>query len=315
MDKRLPVKKLKIATESHDKSTNNVLEWLHFYGQSVTRHNVDTDCLPFSISLNDNHFTTSLTDYVIWNRRGYLPLIPYDVRNSYWGEYLKKEQLPVLSFIESMHAKNYKGSYIEEYYNNKIKNLQLALESGIEIPRTLITNNRTAVLEFIDQEKQYITKCIYHEANINHQDVNYSGIGTVILDTTHLPQFFAPSLVQECISKDVELRIFYFDDLFYAMAIFSQQDEKTKVDFRNYNHQKPNRTDPFLLPDDLVQKLKKFTKITKSNTGSIDIILTTEGRFVFLEVNPMGQYDWLSESCNYYIDKDIAQQLANHAGN
>jgi hypothetical protein len=47
------------------------------------------------------------------------------------------------------------------------------------------------------------------------------------------------------------------------------------------------------------------------NTGSIDLILTPNGEYFFLEINPMGQYDWLSKNCNYYIEKDIAEMLIN----
>lgn len=40
------------------------------------------------------------------------------------------------------------------------------------------------------------------------------------------------------------------------MAIFSQNDDQTKVDFRNYNINKPNRNVPFMLPNELESKIK-----------------------------------------------------------
>jgi hypothetical protein len=42
--------------------------------------------------------------------------------------------------------------------------------------------------------------------------------------------------------------------------------------------------------------------------GSIDLIFNENG-FYFLENNPQGQYEWLSENCNYYVDRYIAEQL------
>ena len=45
------------------------------------------------------------------------------------------------------------------------------------------------------------------------------------------------------------------------------------------------------------------------NTGSIDLIYSLSNEYVFLEVNPQGQFDWLSKNCNYYIEKDIAELL------
>lgn len=51
------------------------------------------------------------------------------------------------------------------------------------------------------------------------------------------------------------------------------------------------------------------------NTGSIDIVVTKDKRYVFLEINHVGQFGWLSENCNYYIEKHIAQELINLSQN
>jgi hypothetical protein len=52
---------------------------------------------------------------------------------------------------------------------------------------------------------------------------------------------FFPSLIQEEIDKDYEVRIFYFFGELYSMAILSQNDPSTEIDFRNYNHSKLSR--------------------------------------------------------------------------
>lgn len=44
------------------------------------------------------------------------------------------------------------------------------------------------------------------------------------------------------------------------MEIFSQFDEETKIDYRNYNRVKPIRNVPFKLPKVIENKLKKFSK-------------------------------------------------------
>jgi D-alanine-D-alanine ligase-like ATP-grasp enzyme len=45
------------------------------------------------------------------------------------------------------------------------------------------------------------------------------------------------------------------------------------------------------------------------DTGSIDMILDRKNEYVFLEVNPTGQFGWLSKSCNYYIEKEVAKHM------
>ena len=45
------------------------------------------------------------------------------------------------------------------------------------------------------------------------------------------------------------------------------------------------------------------------NFGCIDMIYSQNNRYVFLEVNPVGQYDYVSQNCNYSIHEFIAKQL------
>jgi glutathione synthase/RimK-type ligase-like ATP-grasp enzyme len=93
------------------------------------------------------------------------------------------------------------------------------------------------------------------------------------------------------------------------MAIFSQSNEKTKIDFRNYDLQKPNRTVPYNLPKEIILKLKKLTKALALRTGSIDLIKAKDGQYYFLEVNPVGQFGMVSRPCNYNIEMKIAKFL------
>ena len=93
------------------------------------------------------------------------------------------------------------------------------------------------------------------------------------------------------------------------MAIFSQNNVNTQVDYRNYDHEKPNRCVPYNLPNTIKRKIFKFMKYKKIDTGSIDIIFSTNNKYFFLENNPQGQFDWLTKNCNYNIEKEIAEIL------
>jgi glutathione synthase/RimK-type ligase-like ATP-grasp enzyme len=128
-------------------------------------------------------------------------------------------------------------------------------------------------------------------------------------DIEALADRFCPMLLQEYTEKDVELRIFFIEQKLFTMAIFSQLDEQTSVDYRNYNTEKPNRNVPYKLPTEIKKKILAFAKKAQLNTGSIDIILNKDGEYVFLEVNPVGQFGWVSKNCNYYIEQEIAKHL------
>ena len=45
------------------------------------------------------------------------------------------------------------------------------------------------------------------------------------------------------------------------------------------------------------------------NCGSVDMIVDKNGEYVFLEINPVGQYGMVNEPCNYNLDHLIANYL------
>ena len=93
------------------------------------------------------------------------------------------------------------------------------------------------------------------------------------------------------------------------MAILSQKDGQTKIDFRKYNNSKPNRVMPYKMPNEIETKIIKLMQILDLNTGSLDFIYSDKNEFVFLEINPIGQYANVSYHGNYYLDKIIAEEL------
>jgi D-alanine-D-alanine ligase-like ATP-grasp enzyme len=63
------------------------------------------------------------------------------------------------------------------------------------------------------------------------------------------------------------------------------------------------------LPSSLQEQLKTLMNKNRLDSGSFDIILTPESEYIFLEVNPIGQFQWLSRNCNYFLEKEIAELL------
>lgn len=47
----------------------------------------------------------------------------------------------------------------------------------------------------------------------------------------------------------------------------------------------------------------------KLNCGSVDMVLTKDNQYIFLEVNPIGQFSQVSIPANYLIEKEIAKYL------
>lgn len=50
------------------------------------------------------------------------------------------------------------------------------------------------------------------------------------------------------------MRIFFWKDVFFPVAIFSQKNIKTEMDFRNYDNDAPNRLVAYTLPKGIKKK-------------------------------------------------------------
>ncbi len=189
--------------------------------------------------------------------------------------------------------------------------LQRAARAGIATPATLVTTEREALRRFCLERGTVITKPIgevdaFVEGEVSHF-LFTTALGLPEIDA--LPERFAPSLFQEMVDKVYELRVFYLAGELHAMAIFSQNDAQTRVDFRQYNRQRPNRNVPYRLAPELAGRLRDLMDGLGLETGSIDLLVARDGREVFLEVNPVGQFGMVSHPCNYGLERKVAELL------
>lgn len=194
---------------------------------------------------------------------------------------------------------------------NKLAALRAAVRAGLEVPATLVTNHRDELLRFMDAHPRVVTKCVSDAERFTWRGRGW-GLYTAEVtraDAEGAPERFFPSLFQEMVEKEYELRVFYLDGRCWPMAIFSQNDGETRVDFRVYNRARPNRTVPARIPDAVRDAIVRLMEALGLVTGSLDLVRTPAGRHVFLEVNPGGQFGMVSEPCNYYLEREVARYL------
>lgn len=190
---------------------------------------------------------------------------------------------------------------------NKLIQLELAAKEGLIVPKTEISKafkslNNQNIANLITKPFREVYK---HTSNGAHYQ---SFTGNVNVEEFKLDQDSFPFLIQDYIKKKFELRIFYLKGKFYSCAIFSQQDENSKIDFR-INAQSL-RMVPFQLPYVIELKIKNLMDKLMLDTGSIDMIYSNTGEYIFLEVNPVGIFDNISYLTNGFFHKKIAHLLA-----
>ena len=198
---------------------------------------------------------------------------------------------------------------------NKLDTLTRAARAGFATPATLVTTEREALRRFCETHGTVITKPAGEvEMFLDGERSHFLFTTTLDLAAVDaLPARFAPSLFQEMVDKDYELRIFYLAGECHAMAIFSQADPQTQTDFRRYNREKPNRTVPYRLQPSTAERIGRLMADLGLETGSLDLLKARDGREVFLEINPVGQFGMVSKPCNYGLEKKVAQLLMRKA--
>jgi len=319
-----------ILSRTFDTSTANVIDWLKHYKIEYFRVNESNIIKVKKISISSNLFfeieienkTINLEDIcAFWYRQSNFKIYspPLEIKKSFVFKdellhNLKNERKKVIDFF---HFKLLQKRALGDFFNtdlNKLIVLDIAKSLGIKIPHTLITIKKKELLDFIDIHGEIICKAI--SESISFHDDKLGGITNYTNCLTKdvvesLNSTFSMSLFQNKVIKKYELRIFYIDNQFYPMAIFSQLDTKTNIDFRRYNYDKPNRKVPYNLPKLVQDKLHTLMKMLNLKTGSIDMAINDKNDYVFFEVNPIGQYGMTSIPCNYYLDKKIAEYLTH----
>ncbi len=117
-----------------------------------------------------------------------------------------------------------------------------------------------------------------------------------------------PSIFQPYIEKAFELRITVVGRQLFSCAIHSQETERTREDWRHYDWEHtPHRT--YDLPPVIAQKVLALMDQLGLVYGCVDMIVTPDGRYLFLEVNPNGQFDWIAQLTGMPIYDALADLL------
>lgn len=195
--------------------------------------------------------------------------------------------------------------------SHKLFQLRIAKELGFEIPDTLITNNPKAAKEFYSKHDGNIINKPINQAYLETED-DYFLIYTNKITKKELEKFnlvsYGPTLFQEYIPKKIELRVTIVGNQIFTCAIDSQSSKKTMVDWRHYDFENvPHFTfePPQRIKDLCLNLVKKLGLVS----AAIDMVLTPDKRYIFLEINPNGQYLWLELLTGLPISNAIARLL------
>lgn len=238
------------------------------------------------------------------------------------------EQIDQHNLEEAKGFFSYLMHFLNNYYcignhlydkvaGSKLVQLQLATELGMEIPDTCFTNTKKDLMDFSSDYESIILKPIKNYGVYYSDDENYpfftTRIATSSLATNEEDAFRQTvNFCENYIEKSYELRVTVMGNHTFACKIDSQhQDENTgKIDWRQgYDHGLKHEI--IDLPERINQFCREYLRRMHLNFGCFDFIVTSEGKYVFLECNPNGQWVWIEEETHAPMSEAMLDCLVN----
>lgn len=320
-----------IITFSNDnESIPLVMKAIESKGEKAFRF--DTDRFPTEVLLDINYGDAEqviITDgeqkldlsevSSVWYRRmRYGAKISQSMDRQFRDASIEECRLSVRGMIASLKAFHFDKMSNVDVAKNKQLQLQVAKEVGLSIPRTLTTNNPAAVKQFAQEfpKQGIITKMLSSFAIYDEQGQENVVFTSAVTDEdlANLAGLrFCPMTFQENVPKALELRTTIVGNQVFTAAVNSQKLAGSTYDWRKEGRALVKDWEAYQLPENLEKKLLKLMAYFGLNYGAIDIIITPDGKYVFLEVNPVGEFFWMETfSPNFPISEAIAEILVNH---
>ncbi|MCW2914404.1 MAG: hypothetical protein JWN52_2472 [Actinomycetia bacterium] len=195
------------------------------------------------------------------------------------------------------------------YADFKPVQLTEAAAAGLDVPETLITNDPTQARTFAERHGDVVYKPMTHMRPGNGRTLYASAVtpsdlegdaGEGIVGTAHL--------LQERIKHEHAVRLTVVDGMMFGAAIHAHS-EAAALDWRSdYNAVTYEAVE---VPAGVRRGVMAFMKVLRLRFGAFDFLVSPDRGWVFLEVNPNGQWAWIEQATGQPIASAIADALTN----
>ena len=285
---------------------------------------MDTDLFPTTIQISQwvnekgsqVHFSIKGQQFqreqigAVWLRKIWEPLGDPEMEQKYRNASIKESIAVRTAFFQSLDNVPWLDTIPAiQKANDKYYQLRVAQSVALKIPKTIISNDPSAVKRFYHMlEGEMVAKLhtplsfgmttddfFFYTTKIDREDLEDLDM------LTHCPMIF-----QELIPKAYELRIAYIDGHCFTGRL-------NTADVMDWRKSDPEivKWQSYEITKELQQQLTLLMNEIGLSFGAIDLIRQTDGQYVFLEVNPIGEWGMLEKELNLPISKFIAEGLIN----
>lgn len=317
-----------IITNDHDEHADAVIKELHRRAVPVFRFHPEEFTEAASISMEicngriDGEIRTAHQRVAFhdicaaWYRRSRRLFAPLPSLNLLYGDlenFVRVQSSATLSGLFAGLETLWVGQP-HKLRQAEVKAVQLAEASkaGLATPATLISNDPERAAVFVEALRD--TDCAIKPLVATRVD---SEEGARLALTTILPRGHAldsvaraPSIFQPYIEKAYELRCVVMGERIFTAKLDSQAHESTRKDWRaGALEEEKVKYEVFDLPERVEAAIHRLMRSFEINFASIDLIVTPDGEFVFLDLNPNGQWLWLEEELGLPLVAGMADLL------
>jgi hypothetical protein len=199
---------------------------------------------------------------------------------------------------------------------DKVRQMRRAAAAGLAVPDTVIGNDVDRVAEFhhgnVQLGRGTAVKSLWLRTPVSYdgglrlpltakwpENVDPDQVNTIRL---------TPAVFQEYVPKHREIRAVVIGSRVFAASVDSQAIVAARHDVRGADTQA--RYEPYDLPGDVRRALLEMVRSLGLRFCSADLVLTPDGRHVFLDLNPNGQWLWLELETGLPLSATMADLLA-----
>lgn len=311
-----------LVTNEEDVTCDLVVIRLRARAIPYVRFNTDKFLIDsgFTWSIDGNHVLAELngrrntldlsTVTAVWYRRPVSPRTPSAITHPGAADFATREAEACLRNLWSQLG----GLWVSppaaiRAAEAKLEQLRRAVEVGLPVPATLVTDDPTRARDFCRVHRQIVAKSL-GSAAVDHVH-GRSVIFTTALHEEDFDQLDAvalvPTLLQERIPKRCDLRVTIVGERVFAAEIHTPY-EPDILDWRREPLERLAHTH-HELPEKVARQVTALTKGFGLQFAAIDFVVEPSGRYVFLELNPNGQWGWIELSLGVPIADALVDLL------
>src|SRR5215211_7396557 len=285
----------------------------------------NTDLFPSSVKLLAHagdqraaHLFTEAGDQIsagevraVWARMLWSPRMADDLDERYRSMCVGESIAALEGFLDALHDARWVNDLRRQAAaENKQRQLRVAAQAGLRVPRTLVTNDPAAARQFFAETEGRMVAKLLRPLTVS---MNAPAI-FVYTSQVHEEDLasaetlrHSPMVFQEMIPKARELRIAWVAGEAYTGALDASGTSRGQTDWRRAA---PGECQwqAAELPSEILRGLRAMMSKLGLVYGAVDLIRTPAGEHVFLEVNPGGEWGMLERDLGLPISEAIAEE-------